>query len=140
MAAQEVGRGLGCVLAVKNKDLRQVGRIETGSKSGGVTRRPWLGRMLLAQKLSLNTLPSARSETELEHLTLRAAPPERPGGTKKRATLWVFQAMRTVRQSVLQRAGRLTRPKGILTLTMSTNKRVAADYERLLKPWTRSAA
>ena len=120
MAALEVGRGLGCVLAVKNKDLRQVGRIETGSKSGGVTRRPWLGRMLLAQKLSLNTLPS--------------------GGTKKRATLWVFQAMRTVRQSVLQRAGRLTRPKGILTLTMSTNKRVAADYERLLKPWTRSAA
>ena len=73
-------------------------------------------------------------------MQMRAAPPERPSGTKKRATLWVFQAMRTVRQSLLQRAGRLTRPKGVLTLTMSKNKRVAADYERLLKPWTRLAA
>jgi hypothetical protein len=38
--------------------------------------------------------------------------------TPKRATLWVFQKLQTIRHTVIQRAGRLTRPQGTLTLTI----------------------
>jgi hypothetical protein len=39
--------------------------------------------------------------------------------TAKRATLWAFERLDTLRGGFLQRAGRLTRPHGTLTLTMS---------------------
>ena len=39
--------------------------------------------------------------------------------TAKRACLWVFERVDTVRKTLLQRAGRLTRPQGRLTLTIS---------------------
>ncbi|GIW90627.1 MAG: hypothetical protein KatS3mg109_1875 [Pirellulaceae bacterium] len=52
---------------------------------------------------------------ELQMLT--ATPSRRT--TPKRTALWVFEALHTFRQGILQRAGRLTRPSGILTLTIS---------------------
>jgi hypothetical protein len=39
----------------------------------------------------------------------------------KRATLWVFEKVDTLRKNLIQRAGRLTRPAGCITLTMSAN-------------------
>ena len=39
----------------------------------------------------------------------------------QRACLWVFERVDTVRKTLLQRAGRLTRPQGRLTLTISAN-------------------
>jgi hypothetical protein len=39
--------------------------------------------------------------------------------TSKRAALWVIEKLATVRKTVIQRAGRLTQPHGIHTLTMS---------------------
>lgn len=42
--------------------------------------------------------------------------------TPKRAALWVFQKLHTLRQTLIQRAGRLTKPKGVLTLTINKNK------------------
>jgi len=48
--------------------------------------------------------------------TLRAQP--------KRPALWTFQTLDTLRHRIIQRAGRLTRPQGNLTLTMSTNQAV----------------
>ena len=39
--------------------------------------------------------------------------------TANRATLWVFEKLDTLRKTVIQRAGRLTRPCGTLTLTIS---------------------
>ena len=44
--------------------------------------------------------------------------------TAKRATLWVFEQVDTIRRNLIQRAGRLTRPHGRLTLTMSANRSV----------------
>lgn len=44
--------------------------------------------------------------------------------TEKRAPLWDFTRMETLRRTFIQRAGRLTRPKGQLKLTMSANKTV----------------
>ena len=41
------------------------------------------------------------------------------GTTDNRAALWVFEQLDTVRKTLLQRAGRLTRPSGRLTLTIS---------------------
>ncbi len=50
--------------------------------------------------------------------------------TPKRAALWVFPTLQTLRLTVIQRAGRLTKPQGVLTLTISANK---ALKERLLQ-------
>ena len=42
----------------------------------------------------------------------------------KRPALWPFTRLDTLRKTLIQRAGRLTRPQGVLTLSMSTNIRV----------------
>jgi Transposase DDE domain group 1 len=46
------------------------------------------------------------------------------GTTEKRSALWEFTEANTLRRTLLQRAGRLTNPGGILTLTMSGNPTV----------------
>ena len=46
------------------------------------------------------------------------------GTTEKRAALWEFTEPNTLRRSLLQRAGRITRPAGTLTLTLSANPKV----------------
>ena len=47
--------------------------------------------------------------------------------TTKRPPLWQFTRLDTIRKAIIQRAGRLIRPQGILTLSMSTNERVKKD-------------
>jgi hypothetical protein len=57
--------------------------------------------------------------------------------TEKRAPLWCFEQLGTVRRKLIQRAGRLTRPQGKLTLTMSANPAVRSEllnYLDTLKP------
>jgi hypothetical protein len=51
-------------------------------------------------------------------LQMRTSDPVRHT-TANRATLWVFEKLDTVRKTVIQKAGRLTRPSGTLTLTIS---------------------
>ena len=46
------------------------------------------------------------------------------GTTEKRTALWEFTEANTFRRTLLQRAGRLTNPNGLLTLTMSGNQAV----------------
>ncbi len=41
--------------------------------------------------------------------------------TVKRPALWKFSKIGTLRKLIIQRAGRLIRPQGILTLAMSNN-------------------
>jgi hypothetical protein len=62
-------------------------------------------------------------------LQMQISPPCRRT-TPQRATLWVFEKLDTLRKTLIQRAGRLTRPHGSLTLTIS-----AASWmkERLLQ-------
>jgi len=48
--------------------------------------------------------------------------------TAKRAALWVFQEAATIRQRLILRAGRLTRPQGRLCLTMGGNEAVRHDF------------
>ncbi|MEN8133881.1 MAG: IS1380 family transposase [Pseudomonadota bacterium] len=47
--------------------------------------------------------------------------------TEKRTPLWRFEQLGTLRRKLIQRAGRLTRPQGHLTLTMSANTAVKSE-------------
>lgn len=51
--------------------------------------------------------------------------------SSKRAARWIFKTLHSIRHIVL-RAGRLTRPEGTLTLTMSGNRSVADEVKRYL--------
>lgn len=53
-------------------------------------------------------------------LQMAASKPSRVT-SEKRAPLWVFEHLGTLRRRLIARAGRLTRPRGRLTLTLSSN-------------------
>jgi len=53
--------------------------------------------------------------------------------TEKRAPLWHFEQLGTLRRKLIQRAGRLTRPQGALTLTMSANPTVQSELLHYLE-------
>ena len=53
--------------------------------------------------------------------------------TEKRAPLWRFEQLGTLRRKLIQRAGRLTRPRGKLTLTMSANPTVQSELLHYLE-------
>jgi len=65
----------------------------------------------------------------IRELQMRESPPQR-GTVCRRATLWVFERISTLRQEVFARAGRFTRPNGRLTLTINA---VAKLRVKLLK-------
>ncbi|MCP4901563.1 MAG: IS1380 family transposase [bacterium] len=54
------------------------------------------------------------------------------GATQKRAPHWQFESLRRLRQRLIQRAGRLTRPGGKLTLTMNANETLRDELTHLL--------
>ncbi len=56
-------------------------------------------------------------------LQMHTTPPLRKT-TVQRATLWVFEKLSTVRKTLIQRAGRLTIPQGLLTLTVAGNQMI----------------
>ncbi len=60
------------------------------------------------------------------------ARPKRKRSLPKRPSAWTFQALDTLRHRILQRAGRLNRPQGELTLTMSANPAVPKDLLHFL--------
>lgn len=61
------------------------------------------------------------------------------GTTEKRTAFWKFTEANTLRKTLLQRAGRLTNPKGILTLTMSGNPTVKKGVLHYLNRLKRAA-
>lgn len=60
------------------------------------------------------------------------ASPRTRRDTIKRAARWTFQKLSTLRQRIFQRAGRLSRPEGKLTLALSGNDRVRDELTHLL--------
>jgi hypothetical protein len=87
------------------------GELKTHCQMGYVPVRKWLGNQtyLLAGLFAHNLL------RELQMMT--SAPSRRT--TEKRTPLWAFEELHTFRAGLIQRAGRLTRPHGKLTLTIS---------------------
>jgi len=57
----------------------------------------------------------------LRELQMRERPRARRT-TEKRAALWVFETVGTLRRRVFQRPGKLTRPGGLITLTLNAPK------------------
>ena len=55
------------------------------------------------------------------------AHPRKRNTTEKRAALWKFFKIDTIRQTLIQRAGKITKPGGKLTLTMSGNAKVEKE-------------
>lgn len=64
-------------------------------------------------------------------LQMAAQPPTRKT-TPKRSALFQFLSLDTLRQRLLHRAGKLSRPAGELTLTINANEAVEAELERYL--------
>ena len=65
----------------------------------------------------------------MRELQMQTSPPQR-STNPKRAALWVFERVDTIRRTWLQRAGRLTTPAGKLTLTFCAGKNLK---ERILQ-------
>jgi len=60
------------------------------------------------------------------------ASPSAARARMKRPAAWKFERLDTLRHRIIQRAGRLTRPQGELTLTMSVNRSVRKDLLHFL--------
>jgi hypothetical protein len=59
--------------------------------------------------------------------------PKQRKTTPKRAPLWVFQQINTFRRNIVNRAERVARPQGKLTLTISGNNYVENEYREILE-------
>jgi hypothetical protein len=64
-------------------------------------------------------------------LQMEAQPQDR-GQTAKRTVLWIFEELATLRRTIIQRAGRLTRPQGRLTLSLPNIPALQAAISRFL--------
>ena len=52
---------------------------------------------------------------------------------RKRPALWEFEQLDTLRRRMIQRAGRLIRPKGQLTLSMAANEATENEMLQILE-------
>jgi hypothetical protein len=87
-----------------------------------------------ARKLAANqtyTLCAMLAHNLSRELQMLAAPSHKRA-TQKRRAAWTFETLGTMRRRLLQRAGRLNRPQGELTLTMSANKKVKKELLHFL--------
>lgn len=85
-------------------------------------------RVVANQIFTLCTMMAHNLSREIQMLSTPSAPRSLP----KRPAAWAFERLDTLRHRIIQRAGRLTRPSGELTLTMSANKAVRRDLLHFL--------
>ncbi|MCK5805387.1 MAG: IS1380 family transposase [Lentisphaeria bacterium] len=91
------------------------------------------------QNVALGVIPTKRLEGNqiytlcammahnFSHELQMLASPRRLQDTAKRPAAWTFETIATLRRRIIQRAGRILRPQGKLTLSMSANKAVQED-------------
>ena len=84
------------------------------------------------------TLCAMMAHNLSRELQMIAAPPA-PRALPKRPAAWSFERLDTLRHRIIQRAGRLTRPQGELTFTMSANHAVRKDLLHFLDVLQKSA-
>ncbi|MGH8490946.1 MAG: transposase [Gammaproteobacteria bacterium] len=93
--------------------------LKTDNQLDYVPTRTWVGNQIYP----LSVLLAHNLGRELQMI---AHPPSRPT-LEKRPALWAFVRLDTLRRRIIQRAGRLIRPQGQLTLTMSANQAVQEE-------------
>ena len=132
------------IVVLTNKRLRAValhngrgsqerifGELKSHSPMDYVTTRWWNGNQVyllsalfthnLAQKLQMITRTLDRSTQQ------------------KRPALWEVEQLNTLRHRIIQRAGRLIRPQGKLTLSMASNEATENDMLQILEAIERAA-
>lgn len=90
------------------------GELKTDCQMGYVPVKKCLGNQMYL-------LASLFAHNLLREFQMMTSKPSR-GTTEKRTPLWIFEELHTFRAGLLQRAGRLTRPNGKLTLTISAGQ------------------
>lgn len=80
-------------------------------------------RLSSNQVFTLASMMAHNFSREMQMVAHPAATRAKP----KRPAAWKFKKLGTIRHQIIQRAGRLTRPQGKLTLTMSPNLAVQKD-------------
>ncbi len=80
-------------------------------------------RLAANQIFTLSAMIAHNLSREIQML----AHPSAPRALAKRPAAWKFEKLDSIRHRIIQRAGRLTRPQGKLTLTMSENRAVKND-------------
>ena len=87
-------------------------------------------KRVAANKVYLNCSILAHNLTrELQMRTLKM----KEKNTMKRTARWAFQEASTLRRTIIQRAGRLTRPQGKLTLTLNMNRTTRDSILRFMQ-------
>jgi len=93
-------------------------------------------RGLLGNQLYM--LAAVLSHNLNRELQMEAKAPDR-STTEKRAPLWIFEELRSLRHRLIQRAGRFTNPQGNLTLTLSANESVKCGLLEYLEAFKTAA-
>jgi len=108
-----------------------LGELKSQSQMDYIAVRNLLGNQLFMMAAVL-------SHNLNRELQMEAKAPDR-GTTEKRAPLWVFEELRSLRHRLIQRAGRFTNPQGNLTLTMSANESVKNGLLEYLEAFQEAA-
>ena len=110
------GRGSQESIFAELKSQNQLAYVPTRARNGNKT---YMIATLLAHNLSRESqmITGNRTRTTQE----------------KRPALWVFEQLDTLRKQIIQRAGRLIRPQGKLTLSMSANSAVENELLHILE-------
>ena len=107
------------------------GELKSQNQMDYVPSRTWCGN----QVYLLSALFAHNLTRELQMITRATARSTR----RKRPALWEFEQLDTLRRRMIQRAGRLIRPKGQLTLSMAANEATENEMLQILDAIKRAA-
>jgi hypothetical protein len=85
-------------------------------------------RLIGNQVFTLCSMMAHNLSREVQMLAV----PSSPRALPKRPACWTFERLDTLRHRIIQRAGRIIRPQGQLTLTMNANHAVRNDLQHFL--------
>jgi hypothetical protein len=107
------------------------GELKSQTQMDYIPVRRWGGNQLY-------TMAAIMAHNLTRELQMVARLRER-GTTEKRAPLWRFDELKTLRHLIIQRAGRLTSPQKYLTLTLNGNEAVQRDFFMFLDAFKKAA-
>ncbi len=85
-----------------------------------------MGFTLRRMMIQLQNFSLTSTHNLTREMQMRSAERSRKS-SPQRAAEWIFEGLGTIRRKIIQRAGRLTRPRGRLTLTLGDNQAVEEE-------------